>query len=90
MSDEAETGAEAELNDTGLHARKTRKAAAADLLVDFFSPPISPETDRDKSIGLVDLQAEIAKCRRINRTAKTGCRNRHCTSLARTSWHGAR
>ena len=68
MSDEeAETGAEAELKCTQLQVRKTRKAAAADFSdedaqprVDFYSPPISPETDRDKSIGIVDVQAEIA------------------------------
>jgi len=68
MNDEdAETGAEAELKCTQLQARKSRKAAAADFSdenvqprVDFYSPPISPETDRDKSIGLVNVQAEIA------------------------------
>ena len=51
---------------TSLQARKTRKKTAAHLAgeikrsrVDFKSPPISPDNDRDKAIGLIDVQAEI-------------------------------
>jgi len=65
--EDAGSGAEAELQNTSLQARKTRKKAAAHLSgeikqsrVDFSSPPISPDNDRDKAIGLVDVQAEIA------------------------------
>jgi len=68
MSDEdASSGAEAELKNTSLQARKTRKSAAAHLpdeiaqpRVDLSSPPISPESERDKAVGLIDVQSEIA------------------------------
>jgi len=65
--EDAVSGAEAELQNTSLQARKTRKTAAAHLpdeierpRVDFSSPPISPDNERDKPIGLVDVQSEIA------------------------------
>jgi len=65
--EDAGSGAEAELQNTSLQACKMRKKAAAHLSgeikqsrVDFKSPPISPDNDRDKAIGVVDVQAEIA------------------------------
>jgi len=65
--EDADSGAEAELQNTSRQARKTRKTAAANLpdeieqpRVDFSSPPISPESERDKAVGLVNVQSEIA------------------------------
>jgi len=55
--EDAGSGADAELQNTSLQARKTRKKAAAHLSgeikqsrVYFNSPPISPDNDRDKAI----------------------------------------
>ena len=64
---EAKTCAEPDGGETELlHARRTRSVAAADSLpesaqprVDFQSPPISPEIDRDKSIDVIDIPMGI-------------------------------